>query len=110
MIDIVVTRDNEGFIWQFSVNGHAGFSKSGKDIVCAAVSVTAYNAVGALDELVGLKDFYSERDGYMLCSLPAGISEDMKQTARIILETTAIGFKQIEMQYQKYVRVLDEEV
>jgi uncharacterized protein len=109
-IKIEVSRDKEGFIWQFIVKGHAGFDKVGKDIVCAAVSVTAYNAVGALEELAGLKNFYSEKDGFMLCSIPLGLSLDKKETVRVILETTVIGFKQIELSYRKYVSVLDEEV
>lgn len=110
MIKVHIIRDKSGFIWQFEVKGHAGYSEPGEDIVCAAVSVTAYNAVGALDELAGLKECYREKDGYMFCSIPTDISEDKKQTVRIILETTVIGFKQIEMEYGRYVAVLEEEV
>lgn len=110
MINIVVVRDKESFIWQFTVKGHAGFDVKGKDIVCAAVSVTAYTAIGALEELAGLKDFYSEKDGYILCSIPKELDVSKKETVRIIMETTVIGFKQIELSYRKYVSVLDEEV
>jgi len=35
--------------------GHAGYGRSGKDIVCAAVSALAYTAAGALEELAGIK-------------------------------------------------------
>ena len=111
MIKIHIIRDKSGFIWQFEVKGHAGYSKPGKeDIVCAAVSVTAFTAVGALDELAGLKECFREKDGYMLCSIPSDISEVKKQTVRIILETTVVGFKQIEIEYSRYVSVLEEEV
>jgi uncharacterized protein len=110
MIKVNVVRDKEGFIWQFSVKGHAGFESYGKDIVCSAVSVTAYNAIGALQELVGLKNFYSEKDGHMLCNIPNNLSPESKDTVKVILETTVIGFKQIELSYRKYVSVLDEEV
>ena len=110
MINISIIRDKKGFIWQFTVKGHAGYKESGKDIVCAAVSVTAYNAVNALEELAGLKDFYSDKDGYMRCSIQEDIQEGSKEIARIILETMAIGYKQIQLSYRKYVSVLDEEV
>lgn len=110
MIKVNVVRDKEGFIWQFTVKGHAGFEEPGKDIVCSAVSVTAYNAIGALSELAGLKDFYSERDGFMLCSIPDNLSNRNKEIVKVIMETTVIGFKQIELSYGKYVSVLDEEV
>ena len=110
MIKISIVRDKEGFIWQFIVKGHAGYKESGKDIVCSAVSVTAYNAVNGLEALAGLKNFYSDKDGYMRCSIPEDIPMTSKEVAKIILETTAIGFKQIGLSYRKYVSVLDEEV
>lgn len=110
MIGIRIVRDKTGFIWQVAIEGHAGFAEEGRDIVCAAVSVTAYTAAGALVELAGIKDCYHEKQGYMLISLPQNITDEQKKTARIILETTAIGFKQIEYGYKEYVSVLDEEV
>lgn len=109
MINIHIVRDKEGFIREFTVKGHAGFGKSGRDIICAAVSAVAYTAVGALDELVGIKN-YTEHEGYMKCTIPSDVGQDNKPTVRIILETMAIGFKQIEYSYEKYVSVLDEEV
>jgi uncharacterized protein len=109
MIQVIIIRDNEGVIREFSVNGHAGFAESGSDIVCAAVSAVAYTAVGALEELVGIRR-YEEKEGYMKFSLPLDISREKFETAGIILETAAIGFKQIEMQYGEYVEVSDEEV
>jgi uncharacterized protein len=109
MIQVIIIRDNEGVIREFSVNGHAGFAESGSDIVCAAVSAVAYTAVGALEELVGIRR-YEEKEGYMKFSLPLDISREKFETAGIILETAAIGFKQIEMQYGEYIEVSDEEV
>ncbi|MCX7921732.1 MAG: ribosomal-processing cysteine protease Prp [Clostridia bacterium] len=110
MINIGIVRDKEGFIWQFTVKGHARFAKAGRDIVCAAISVTAQTAIGALEDLAGLKNFYTQKHGYIRCTIPADIPSDKKQIAGIILETTAIGFRQVEMVYEDYVSVLDEEV
>lgn len=110
MVHINIVRDSSGFIWQFTVKGHAGYAKKGRDIICAAVSVTAYTAVGALEDLAGLKNCYVERDGYLSCSIPTDLSEAQRQTVRIILETTVIGFKQIELQYPDFLSVVDEEV
>jgi uncharacterized protein YsxB (DUF464 family) len=109
MIDIHIVRDKEGFIWEFTVKGHAGYAEHGSDIVCAAVSAVAYTAVGALDDLVGIRN-YSEKNGFMKCSIPLDVSRDKKETARIILKTMLIGFKQIRDAYKKYVSVLEEEV
>lgn len=109
MIDIRIVRDKEGFIRKFTVEGHAGFDKRGSDIVCAAVSAVAYTAIGALDDLADIKN-YSEKSGFMNCSIPTDISEDKKQVVKIILETMLIGFKQIRDAYKKYVSVLEMEV
>lgn len=110
MINVSIVRDSLGFIRQFSVEGHAGYAKHGQDIVCAAVSVTAYTAAGALEDLAGLKDCYSESEGRFFCSIPLKITEKQKQTAGIILETMTIGFRQIELEYTKFLKVMEEEV
>lgn len=109
MIHINIVRDSKGFIREFTVRGHAGAGKPGKDIVCAAISAVVYTALGALDELVGIRD-YSESDGFIKCSISTDLLENKVNVTQIILETMTIGFKQIENEYKKFVKVLDEEV
>jgi len=110
MIKIVIARDLKGFIRRMSINGHSGYAQEGHDIICSAVSVTAYTAAGALGELAGLDGCCEENSGHMVISLPAEMTARQKETAGIILETTAVGFKQIELSYGKYVVVIEEEV
>lgn len=110
MIRIVITRNRAGSISSMKINGHSGYAEEGADIICSAVSVTAYTAAGALEELAGLKDCYSEDKGHMTIRLPASMDDQQAKTAAVIMETTAIGFKQIEHSYGKYVSVMDEEV
>ncbi len=109
MIKVRIVRNQEGFIREFDITGHAGYAKSGSDIVCAAVSAIAYTAVGALEELAGIRGF-SEEDGHMRCVMPEGVPGSKQEIARVILETMAIGLKQVQYSYKKYVTVLDEEV
>ena len=109
MINVNIVKDSQGFIWQFTVTGHAGFDEPGKDLVCCAVSVVAYMAVNALEELVGIKN-YTYEDGYMICSIPNDISEELKNKVKTIMETISVGFKQLEFTYEDYVSVLEEEV
>jgi len=109
MIRIHVVRDKKGFICEFTVKGHAGFRVQGSDIICSAVSAIAYTAVGALEGLAGISGC-CEEEGYMKCSIPTDISDETADKVQIILETTVIGFKQIEFSYRKYVTVFDEEV
>lgn len=110
MVNISIVRDNSGFIWQMSLEGHAGHGRRGRDIVCAAVSVTAYTGVGALDELAGISGCFTDSDGFFFLSIPQEITDQQKQIARIILDTTVVGFKQIALEYPKHVSVLEEEV
>lgn len=110
MIRVNVVRDSAGFIWQLAVEGHAEYAEPGQDIICAAASVTAYTAVGALEDLAGIKDVYTENDGFLFLSIPEAITEEQKQVAGIILETTVIGFKQIELTHKEFLTVFEEEV
>ncbi len=110
MVNVNICRDKAGNIKKFVVKGHAGYAKAGRDIVCAAVSAVAYTAAGALDELIGIKDFFEERDGFMLCSIDVDISPEQQHDAKIIMAAAQVGFKQIELAYPKHVKVMDEEV
>lgn len=107
MIKITAIRNNIGLIKGFKVEGHAAYADYGNDIVCAAVSVTAYTALGALQELAELKDFYTLREGYIDCRIPTGLDENTSRTVNTILETTMIGFMQIEAKYKEFVSVLN---
>ncbi len=110
MIRIVISRNSAGSIASIRINGHSGYAEEGSDIICSAVSVTAYTAGGALEDLAGLKNCYSEGNGHMTIRLPVDMDDQQTKTAAIIMETTAIGFKQIGLSYGKYVSVMDEEV
>jgi len=109
MINISIVTDKKGFVWGFEIKGHAGYDEYGKDIVCAAVSTLAYTAVGAISEMTKMVT-YSQKDGYMKCNIPRNISDDNKNTIKIILDTIVIGFKQIELSYKGYVKVIIKEV
>jgi uncharacterized protein YsxB (DUF464 family) len=103
------------------VEGHAGYAKAGKDIVCAAASVTAYTAAGALSELAGLEGVCVERDGYFEIAVPdrplrgaggagtAGAICAMDVTDIIvdaIMETAYIGYCQIAEAYPKHLELV----
>lgn len=110
MITICLQRNSKGTIEKFGVQGHAGFSEAGKDIVCSAVSAIAYTAIGALLNLVDSSIGYCMEDGELQCSLPEHLEQELLKKAEIILETMAIGFLQIENSYSEYVHVYQKEV
>jgi len=109
MIQAVIFKDSRGVIQGFKIKGHAGFEQAGKDIVCSAVSAIVYTALGGLDELAGFRNF-SEKDGLIICYIPENLSAEQSEATDIILKTMVIGLRQIEADYNKYIRIRYEEV
>ncbi len=109
MIDAVVFKNPHGDIQGFRVKGHANYSEAGSDIVCSAVSAIIFTALGGMDELAGFKSF-QQKDGYISCFIPDNLTCDQQKIAQIILKTMDIGLRQIEADYDKYIRVRYEEV
>jgi hypothetical protein len=109
MIDAVVYQNSHGVIQGFKIKGHAGHSDAGSDIVCSAVSAIAFTALGGMEELAGFRSF-QQKDGYIRCFVPENLTGEQQQTTQIILKTMDIGLRQIEADYDKYVRVRYEEV
>jgi uncharacterized protein YsxB (DUF464 family) len=109
MVYVEVTRGAgpESPIRKLNVRGHAGFANYGGAIVCAAASVTAYTAAGALGELCGApRGCAKEREGFFELTVPDFKETDAAYKARIIMETAYIGFRQIEASYRDFITVI----
>ena len=100
-----------GIISLIRVEGHAGFARAGKDIVCAAASVTAYTCAGSVQELTGVGPCHIEQEGFLEIRLPDGCWEDDDQQRVIdtISEATFVGFRQIEWNYPKHLKVIEQQ-
>jgi uncharacterized protein len=109
MIVARLSRDKDGLIKEFQVTGHAGYDRAGKDIICSAVSAVVYTALGAMQELCEINDF-KEQDGKIRWFIPKSINDEKAYKVKIILDSMAIGLKQIEFENRKYLHVIDEEV
>ena len=109
MTKAVILLNSRGVIQGFRIDGHAGFDNPGKDIVCSAICAIVYTALGGLDELAGYKN-YTEKDGLIACYIPKNLTAEQLQTTDIILKTMVIGLRQIEADYDKYIRIRYEEV
>ena len=95
-----------GSIQRLTVHGHAGYARSGEDIVCAAASAIIYTTAGALEILCGVNDSCEvEKDGFFEITLPANEDISTVHRADIIMETAYIGFKQIESSYPGFLKV-----
>ncbi|WWR14561.1 ribosomal-processing cysteine protease Prp [Lachnospiraceae bacterium JLR.KK008] len=109
MTTITVFQSTEGRYKGFYCEGHAGFSKAGTDIVCAAVSILVINTINSIAQFGGQKFTCSqkEKDGVIRFEL-AG--EPTKETS-LLLDSMILGLKEVEKQYhKKYLKVNFKEV
>lgn len=97
MINAEFSRINDRL--SLKINGHAGYSEGGEDIVCAAVSGIFYALLGYVaNECKGLSvKRLSPGDAFIECGIDG--EEAMKQAC--------IGFLQIALTYPGTLRVDD---
>ena len=98
-----------GEINSITVKGHSGHAEHGKDIICAAASVTIYTAAGALEEICGAPEQNASiSEGCFVLPVPDFGDPHKSNSAQVIMETAYIGFKQIEASYPGYIIVEDK--
>jgi uncharacterized protein YsxB (DUF464 family) len=95
-------RDNE--LIGFRVEGHAGYSIPGRDIVCAAISALTINTINSIGELSNAEIVIAECiDGSMQYQL--SLNPDI--IAYTLLRAAQIGYKNIAEQYPSNVAVIE---
>ena len=97
MISIEFSRDDGNI--SLKMRGHAGYSKSGDDIVCAAVSGIFYALLGFLA---------NEKSGLCVSSLtPGNVEIACAERYSSSMRLAYIGFLQIAMSYPGTARVFE---
>ena len=59
MITVSLEQGNEG-LTECRIQGHSGLAETGRDIVCAAVSILGCTCVNALESVCGIIRLLSE--------------------------------------------------
>lgn len=110
MVSFSIKRDRNNRINGFTCSGHAGYSKKGTDIVCAAVSALTQSAILALERLVGVELTLKAdaKTGYMDCSWE-NPSDKMDQS-QLVIGMVALGLAEIQKQYPDHLKVDEVEV
>lgn len=98
MTTIVIFKSNDSYKG-FTCMGHAGYARSGSDIVCAAISILVINTLNSIEELAKEKMITEsdEEEGYIECHFPDGINEKTK----LLMDSMVMGLKEIERNYSK---------
>ena len=92
----------------FSCAGHAGFRDSGKDIVCASISILVINTINAIEQLTDQKFSVQEdeKEGRIELRLEGSLSKD----AALLLDAMVLGLTEIQKNYSKFCKVNFKEV
>ena len=108
MITVSVYK-KDGKMTGFSMVGHAGFAKRGKDIVCAAVSILVLNTINAVESFTGDTFHYEEDEEKGLIDFEI-LSEISPQT-ELLFNTLMLGLSGLQEEYgTKYIRFQAKEV
>lgn len=96
----------------FEVSGHSGYSKSGSDIVCAAVSGITLTTLGGLKDVLKIQvsPKMDEETGYLKVILPLNMKDEDFYETDILLKTMCEGLKSIAHQFSKFISYSEQEV
>ncbi|MGI8316008.1 ribosomal-processing cysteine protease Prp [Halobacillus mangrovi] len=106
MIEVKMIRSN-GAVNGFEISGHAESGPYGHDLVCAAVSAVSIGTVNAIERLCHTEPHVEQggEGGYLKVILPADLTEDATEKARILLEGMLVSLETIEHDYQQYIKI-----
>lgn len=110
MIKIRIVRNTFGNIIGYSISGHAGFDEYGKDVVCAAVSMAGQMTLLGLTQLLSADVQWEMTSGNLSCRLNEQMDHDKMEKCQVILETMALGLKDVAKQYKSHIDIIEEEV
>ena len=91
-----------------TVRGHAGFSRYGSDIVCAAASMLVFTLAAAMEE-AGLQrapEIESACGSFRIAVRPR---EGERALVEAVFAAIGAGYRLLAARYPEYVRVMDED-
>lgn len=113
MVEAKISYIFDDLHFRLEVDGHAGQAKSGKDIVCSAVSTLTYSAAQVV-QVMAANGYCSNTPTVDLESGKAVIdlvceSEEEYNRMRLTTLFLVAGFALLQKQYPKYVKFIIDE-
>ncbi len=99
MTTITITKSSDDEYRAVEVSGHAGFAYSGRDIVCAAVSVLTINTINSIDQLTSDVIFVTQDEKKGIISFE--FEKEPSLEADLLLRSFELGVTSIFEQYGK---------
>ncbi len=107
MIKVTFYKRDRSYIG-FSVVGHAGYDKIGKDIICAAVSALTINTINSIDELTDDKYVVESKDSGALRMKFTGKSS---KEGQLLIRALRVGLVKLYEEYgNEYLQLYFKEV
>lgn len=112
MTKVLLQCDKDGRLVSCSANGHAGYAKSGSDIVCSAVTILMRTTLQVLSEsdLLELK-VNAEKPGSLSFSAKIKSAEKSSELESKLLYSGQFlesGFNSLAEEFPEYVKITKE--
>ncbi len=108
MILAKIYKNSQNELVGFALSGHAGFARSGKDVVCAAVSALAINTVNSIERLTVNRIAYEQAEDGKLRFRFTGASD---RDGQVLMQSFVLGLQGIAEEYgDKYLTLHYKEV
>ena len=91
----------------FTVYGHSGYSESGSDIVCAAISAVVTMAEATINDVCGAKAKVRVKDEDARVTLMLPSSCDEEETVQAVLSGMLVTLLSLKEDYPDYIEVLE---
>ena len=102
MISAVLYQGKDGFD-ACRITGHSGQAESGRDIVCAAVSILGCTCVNAMETVCGIIPEVTENDDGVLAFHLPEMTPDDNGKAQILMGALKQGLSDLAEEYPQYV-------
>lgn len=96
MIEVKVSL--EGIV----IDGHAGYAKPGKDIICSAVTVLAFNLINSMEVLTeDIINYDANNPGHINIEF-----KNLSERGKLLVDSFFIGISEVSRAYPEYVQLL----
>ena len=98
--------EKDGNILKMEISGHTGYSESGQDILCSAISAISQSVVMGLKQVVKCPiNFQTEtKKGFLSVSINTKENSLIKYS-QILLQTAKIAFEDLQIGNEKFMKV-----
>ncbi|MCU7755369.1 ribosomal-processing cysteine protease Prp [Bacillus cereus] len=110
MIKITISRTKLGSIQSFKMTGHADYAPHGQDLVCAGTTAVVFGSINAVEELCNVQATIElgSDGGFLTYKLPNDLDVHTAEKAQTLLEGLVVSLKTIELDYGKYIRLIEK--